>query len=225
MYICSEIAGRPITGVLLRWSRIHRDAGGCHPTNSMSWFQSHVPHCRVLPLGKFNVMPSQSHVSHCRVLSPGEFNVMSSQSHVPHCTMAPGWHAIEFARWQHPAMWHVAATGYRAHSLQQIRNDYSESAGRHTIVQFFWRWPTPVLARTLMQEAARMKRKSVHSHIVSTVLPSIRPSDPPMSHSRDSQLYASWVSTCVTVSSEKNICTIRNLGCINSFCLLGVVWV
>jgi len=30
-------------------------AGCCHLANSMSWFQSYVSHCRVLPLGEFNV--------------------------------------------------------------------------------------------------------------------------------------------------------------------------
>jgi len=38
--------------------------------------QSHLPHCRVLPLGEFNGMSSQSHVSHWRVLPLGEFTVM-----------------------------------------------------------------------------------------------------------------------------------------------------
>jgi len=31
-------------------------AGCCHLANSMSWFQSYVSHCRVLPPGEFNVM-------------------------------------------------------------------------------------------------------------------------------------------------------------------------
>ena len=44
-------------------------------------FQSHLPHCRVLPLDEFNGMSSQSHVSPCRVQSPGEINVTI----VPHC--------------------------------------------------------------------------------------------------------------------------------------------
>jgi len=59
--------------------------------NGMS-SQSHVSHCRVLPLGeftimipatlqgaataRFNGMSSQSHVSHCRVLPLGEFTIM-----------------------------------------------------------------------------------------------------------------------------------------------------
>jgi len=37
---------------------------------------SHLPHCRVLPLGEFNGMSSHSHISHCRVLPLGEFTVM-----------------------------------------------------------------------------------------------------------------------------------------------------
>jgi len=41
-------------------------AGCCHMANLMSWLQSYVSHCRVLP--KFNGMSSQSHASHCRVL-------------------------------------------------------------------------------------------------------------------------------------------------------------
>jgi len=59
-------------------------AGCCHLANSMSWFQSYVSHCRVLPLGEFNGMSSQSHVSRCRVLPLGEFTVMNPE---PHATM------------------------------------------------------------------------------------------------------------------------------------------
>jgi len=51
-------------------------AGCCHLENSMSWSQSYVSHCRVLPPGEFNGMSSLSHVSHCRVLPLGEFTVM-----------------------------------------------------------------------------------------------------------------------------------------------------
>ena len=61
--------------------------------------QSHLPHCRMLPPGEFNVvnpelratlrgefngMSSQSHVSHCRVLPLGEFTVMIPE---PHATL------------------------------------------------------------------------------------------------------------------------------------------
>ena len=53
----------------------------CHVANSMSWFQSYVSHCRVLPPGEFNSMSSQSHVSHCRVLPLGEFNVTIPELH------------------------------------------------------------------------------------------------------------------------------------------------
>jgi len=51
--------------------------------NGMS-SQSHLPHCRVLLPGEFNVM-IQSYVSHCRVLLLGELNGTSSQSHVSQC--------------------------------------------------------------------------------------------------------------------------------------------
>ena len=46
--------------------------------NGMS-SQSHISHCRVLPLGEFTVM-IPDHMPHCRVQSPGEINVMI----VPH---------------------------------------------------------------------------------------------------------------------------------------------
>jgi len=59
-------------------------AGCCHLANSMSWFQSYVSHCRVLPPGEFNGISSQSHVSHCRVLPVGEFTVMIPE---PHATL------------------------------------------------------------------------------------------------------------------------------------------
>jgi len=47
----------------------------CHVVNSMSWSQSYVSHCSVLPPGEFIDMSFQSHVSRCRVgLQPlGEF--------------------------------------------------------------------------------------------------------------------------------------------------------
>ena len=48
----------------------------CHRANSMSWFQSHLSHCRVLPLGEFKGMSFQSDVSHCRVLLLGKFTVV-----------------------------------------------------------------------------------------------------------------------------------------------------
>ena len=51
-------------------------AGCCHLVNLLSWFQSQILHCRVLPPGEFNDMSSQSHVSLCRVLPFGEFTVM-----------------------------------------------------------------------------------------------------------------------------------------------------
>jgi len=51
-------------------------------------FQSHLPHCRVLPPGEFNVMIPELRVT-LQVLPPGEFNGMSSQSHVSHCRVLP----------------------------------------------------------------------------------------------------------------------------------------
>jgi len=59
-------------------------AGCCHLANSMSWFQSYVSHCGVLPPGKFIGILSQSHVSHCRVLPLGEFSVTIPE---PHATL------------------------------------------------------------------------------------------------------------------------------------------
>jgi len=59
-------------------------AGCCHLANSMSWSQSYMSHCRVLPPGKFSGMSSQSHISHSRVLPLGEFTVMVPR---PHATL------------------------------------------------------------------------------------------------------------------------------------------
>ena len=42
-------------------------AGCCHLLNSMSWFQSHVSHCKLLPLGEFTVTIPEPHMPHCRV--------------------------------------------------------------------------------------------------------------------------------------------------------------
>jgi len=64
---------------------IWRTFGRIHGMSS----HCHLPHCRVLPPGEFNVMIPQSYVSHCRVLPPGEFNGMSFQSHVSHCRVLP----------------------------------------------------------------------------------------------------------------------------------------
>jgi len=52
---------------------------------------SHLPHCRVLPPGEFNVMIPELRVILQGVASlpPGEFNGMSSQSHVSHCRVLP----------------------------------------------------------------------------------------------------------------------------------------
>ena len=35
----------------------------CHLTNSMSWFQSYVSHCRMLPLGEFTVAIPEPHTT------------------------------------------------------------------------------------------------------------------------------------------------------------------
>jgi len=45
--------------------------------------QSHVSHCRVLPLGEFTVTISEPHatIAGCRLQSPDEINVVI----VPHC--------------------------------------------------------------------------------------------------------------------------------------------
>jgi len=53
--------------------------------------QSHLPHCRVLPPGEFNVMIPELCVTlqGAASLPPGEFNGMSSQSHVSHCRVLP----------------------------------------------------------------------------------------------------------------------------------------
>ena len=61
-------------------------AGCSHLVNSLSWFQSHMTHCRVLPPSEFNDMSSQSHVSLCRVglLPLGEFTVLIPE---PHATL------------------------------------------------------------------------------------------------------------------------------------------
>ena len=49
-------------------------------------FQSHLPHCSVLPPGEFNVMIPELCVT---LLPPGEFNGMSFQSHVSHSRVLP----------------------------------------------------------------------------------------------------------------------------------------
>jgi len=59
-------------------------AGCCHLANSMSWSQSYVSHCKVLPPGEFNGMSSQSHVSHWRMLPLDKFTVMIPE---PHATL------------------------------------------------------------------------------------------------------------------------------------------
>ena len=38
-------------------------AGCCHLANSMSWSQSYMSHCRVLPLGEFTVMIPELHAT------------------------------------------------------------------------------------------------------------------------------------------------------------------
>ena len=50
--------------------------------NGMS-SESHVSHCRVLPLGEFTVT-IPDHMPHCRVQSPDEINVVIVRF-VPHC--------------------------------------------------------------------------------------------------------------------------------------------
>ena len=70
-------------------------AGCCHLANSMSWSQSYVSHCRVLPPGEFNGMSSQSHVSHCCVLPLGEFDVMIPEPHATlHLAKSMSWSCL-----------------------------------------------------------------------------------------------------------------------------------
>jgi len=66
---------------------------------------------------------------------------------------------------------------------------------------------TPVDGRTLSQAMAIVMKKSPNSQKVSIVLPSIRPSAPPISHIKANTVYAALASVYVYVSSEKNICT------------------
>jgi len=71
---------------------------------------------------------------------------------------------------------------------------------------------TPVDARTLIHVAARMTRKSANSQKVSSVLPSIRPSAPPMSHVNANAVYAGLASMYVYFSSEKNTFNVKQHG-------------
>ena len=59
-------------------------------------------------------------------------------------------------------------------------------------------------ARALIQTRICKMKKSVNSQTVRIVLPSIRPSAPPISHNRANQVYAASVSICVCFNSEKN---------------------
>jgi len=49
---------------------------------------SHLPHCRVLPPGEFNVMIPELRVT-LQGAATSEFNGKSSQSHVSHCRVLP----------------------------------------------------------------------------------------------------------------------------------------
>jgi len=49
---------------------------------------SHLPHCRVLPPGEFNVMIPELRVT-LQGAATGEFNGMSYQSHISHCGVLP----------------------------------------------------------------------------------------------------------------------------------------
>jgi len=79
-------------------------AGCCHLANSMSWFQSYMSHCMVLPLDEFNGMSSQRHVSHCRVLPLGEFTVTIPE---PHATLQGA------VTWQNQCHDHATLQGVR----------------------------------------------------------------------------------------------------------------
>ena len=96
-----------VSPVVQYWSKLKPDAelqyGGRLGEFSGMSTQSHLPHCRVLPPGEFNVMipelrvtlqgaaggrisgmSSQIHVSHCMVLPLGEFTVAIPE---PHATL------------------------------------------------------------------------------------------------------------------------------------------
>jgi len=62
--------------------------GGCLGELHGMSSQSHLPHCRVLPPGEFNVMIPELRVT-LQGAATGRFNGMSSQSHVSHCRMVP----------------------------------------------------------------------------------------------------------------------------------------
>ena len=81
-------------------SHLYHITGYCHLANSMSWSQSYLSRCKVLPPGEINgchpratyhiagcchlvnsLSWFRSHMPHCRVQSPGEINVMI----VPQC--------------------------------------------------------------------------------------------------------------------------------------------
>ena len=76
-----------------------------------------------------------------------------------------------------------------------------------SVIQHYLLPVTPVDARTWIQAMACIMRKSVNSQTVSIVLPSIRPSAPPISANRANNVYASIVSMYVYFSSEKYIFT------------------
>jgi len=69
---------------------------------------------------------------------------------------------------------------------------------------------TSTVVRSLAEVKARVMSRSASSQNVSNVLPSIRPSAPPMSHVRASSVYACSASTYVYLSSEKNTFTVTH---------------
>ena len=62
--------------------------GGCLGEFHGMLCQSHLPHCRVLPPGEFNVMIAELRVT-LQGAATARFNGMSSQSHVSHCRVLP----------------------------------------------------------------------------------------------------------------------------------------
>jgi len=106
-------------------------AGCSHLANSMSWFQSYVSYCRVLPPSEFNGMSSQSHVSHCRVLPLGEFTVTIPAPHATH--IAGCSHLAKSMSWS----WHIAGC---KNSIRHIENRFHHMLFFLFLVQFrLWR--------------------------------------------------------------------------------------
>jgi len=69
-------------------------------------------------LGKFNGMSSQSHLPHCRVLPPGEFNVM-----IPELRVTLQGAATGRIQWHHPrATYHIAGCCHLVNLLSRFHS-------------------------------------------------------------------------------------------------------